>query len=214
MAKQVCGKVPNLERLKAIWRDIVRIYPHYPKGGIAYVDPESLWAHPDEWEEVMGYLTDMIDPESYDVILAIAVRGVPVATGLELAHHKSMVIARKPENGKSKIPPGYRVQAMTSSEYGKDVPIEFNGRYIKAAQRVLIVDDLMATGGTASSLIEALTRKCGAKVAGVAVLTHLRYLSAVAKGVGCPVYSVFNQEVRPTLPDNTADQTDFSCPLE
>lgn len=212
------------ERLAELWEK-VKIYSHYPKPGIAFVDLGSILADGEMRREVQDYFNLLFDPDDYDVILAIAVRGVGIGQCLADAYGKSMVIARKPEvtydetaNGPkvtvhSKVPSGNIVRAISSSEYGKDVPLEFDGSLVHAGQRVLIVDDLFATGGTAESLANALEKKCGAIAIGVAVYTQLDYLSDVAKPLKCPVRAVFHQKTKPTLPEGPTVQKRIRCSL-
>lgn len=199
------------KRLAELWGEF-EIISHFPKPGIAFVNPSSVFAKGSVRCEVQEGFNRLHDPKDYDLVLCAAIRGVGIGQSLADNGIKDLVIAAKPEQ--SKILPERAVHAKVPNEYKDDAVLVFDGKYIRAGQRVLIVDDLFATGGTAKGLIEAVEKKCGAVVVGVAVWTMLDYLGDTTKtGILCPVRALFHQKTVPILPEDTTLQKQIHCYL-
>ena len=141
----------DIEYLKSSIRNI----PDYPKPGIQFKDITPILQNPELFGNVIDIFYDRYKNEKIDVILGIESRGFIFAAPLALKLGCSLAIARKP--GKL---PYETVSAEYSLEYGVDT-LELHTDAIKKGDRVLIVDDLLATGGTASAAGELVTKLKG-----------------------------------------------------
>jgi adenine phosphoribosyltransferase len=141
----------DIEHLKSSIRNI----PDYPKPGIQFKDIAPILQDPELFGNVIDIFHDKYKSEKIDVILGIESRGFIFAAPLALKLGCSLAIARKP--GKL---PYETVSAEYSLEYGVDT-LELHTDAIKKGDRVLIVDDLLATGGTASAAGELVTKLKG-----------------------------------------------------
>ena len=141
----------DIEHLKNSIRNI----PDYPKPGIQFKDITPILQDPELFGNVIDIFHDKYKSEKIDVILGIESRGFIFAAPLALKLGCSLAIARKP--GKL---PYETVSAEYSLEYGVDT-LELHTDAIKKGDRVLIVDDLLATGGTASAAGELVTKLKG-----------------------------------------------------
>lgn len=156
--------------LKSYIRDI----PDFPKSGILFRDITPLLATPAAFHESIRRLADHYRDREVDIIIAAEARGFIFAAPLALELNIGFVPVRKP----GKLP------AATNSfeydlEYGTDT-LEIHVDGIEAGQRVLIVDDLLATGGTMEACCK-LVKQAGARVAGCAFLIELEGLGGAAK---------------------------------
>ncbi len=166
----------SVDDLRALLRDI----PDFPSPGVLFRDVTPLLADGDALRSTMGFLVDLARPFAATHILGIESRGflfgVPVADRLGVG----FVPARKP----GKLP--WKVhQQSYGLEYGTDM-LEVHIDGVKAGDRVLVVDDVLATGGTASAAI-ALVKACGADVVGVVMLVELAFLEGRARLVAAGV---------------------------
>ena len=141
----------DIEHLKNSIRNI----PDYPKPGIQFKDITPILQNPELFGNVIDIFYDRYKNEKIDVIVGIESRGFIFAAPLALKLGCSLAIARKP--GKL---PYETVSAEYSLEYGVDT-LELHTDAIKKGDRVLIVDDLLATGGTASAAGELVTKLKG-----------------------------------------------------
>ena len=141
----------DIEHLKSSIRNI----PDYPKPGIQFKDITPILQDPELFGNVIDIFHDKYKSEKIDVILGIESRGFIFAAPLALKLGCSLAIARKP--GKL---PYETVSAEYSLEYGVDT-LELHTDAIKKGDRVLIVDDLLATGGTAKAAGELVTKLKG-----------------------------------------------------
>ena len=130
---------------------LIRTIPDYPKPGILFRDVSSLLLDGAGFKTSIDRMATMVPPET-DLIAGIEARGFIVAAGLCHALGLGMVMLRKP--GKL---PGKKIGADYALEYGTD-RIEMHTGQLCAGQRVLLVDDLIATGGTAMAGIDLLRR--------------------------------------------------------
>ncbi len=150
-------------------KDHIRSIPDFPKPGIVFYDISTLLRHADAWQVAMGRLASMVRAHRPDVLAGIESRGFLLAAPLALKLGCGFVMLRKP--GKL---PGPTVALDYALEYGTD-RIEVQADAIEPGQRVMVVDDLLATGGTMAAGI-ALLRKLGADVPAAAALIELTFL--------------------------------------
>ena len=155
----------DIEHLKNSIRNI----PDYPKPGIQFKDITPILQDPELFGNVIDIFYDRYKSEKIDVIVGIESRGFIFAAPLALKLGCSLAIARKP--GKL---PYETVSAEYSLEYGVDA-LELHTDAIKKGDRVLIVDDLLATGGTAKAT-GSLVDKLGGTIVSYAFLIELEEL--------------------------------------
>jgi len=141
----------DIEHLKSSIRNI----PDYPKPGIQFKDITPILQDPELFGNVIDIFYDRYKSEKIDVIVGIESRGFIFAAPLALKLGCSLAIARKP--GKL---PYETVSAEYSLEYGLDT-LELHTDAFKPAEKVLIMDDLLATGGTAKAAGELVTKLKG-----------------------------------------------------
>ena len=137
-------------------RALVRDVPDFPKPGILFRDLTPLMRDPGGWQEVVRQLSDLCDRLQPDLIVGIESRGFIVGTALATAVRLGFVPVRKP--GKL---PGAVTGIDYALEYGSD-RLEIHSEALSRGERVLIVDDLLATGGTAAACAELVTIAGGA----------------------------------------------------
>lgn len=162
---------------------LVRTIPDYPKPGIQFRDVSTLLLDGNGFRAAIDRLIATFDPDAVDLIAGIEARGFVVASALSYALTKGKVMLRKP--GKL---PGETVGIDYALEYGTD-RIELHKGAVRAGQRVLLVDDLIATGGTALAGI-ALLRGQGALVHEARFLVDLPALGGAQKLAAEGVHAV------------------------
>lgn len=150
-------------------KDHIRSIPDFPKPGINFYDISTLLAHADAWQVTMGRLAKAVGAWQPDVLAGIESRGFLTAAPLALKLGCGFVMVRK----KGKLP-GATVAHSYDLEYGSDT-IEIQADAVQPGQRVVVLDDLLATGGTARAAVD-LFRKVGAEVVGVAAIVELNFL--------------------------------------
>ena len=150
-------------------KEHIRQIPDFPKPGILFYDIATLLAHPHAWQATVEQLADIVRPLKPDVLAGIESRGFLVAAPLALSLGCGFLMIRK--QGKL---PGDTVPYTYDLEYGTDT-IEIQADAVEPGQRVVILDDLLATGGTLAASIELLTSR-GAEVAGAACIIELTFL--------------------------------------
>jgi adenine phosphoribosyltransferase len=160
---------PDLD-LKSFIRDI----PDFPKPGILFRDITPLLRSPRAFRRAIERLAERYAGQSVDVVAAAEARGFIFAAPLALALNVGFVPVRKP----GKLP--FDTHAFHYElEYGSD-SLEVHVDGISPGQRVLVVDDLLATGGTVAACCK-LVEKCGAQVAGCAFLIELAALGGAQR---------------------------------
>lgn len=150
-------------------KDHIRGIPDFPKPGILFYDISTLLAHADAWQVAMGRLARDVRKFQPDLVAGIESRGFLVAAPLALKLGCGFVMLRK----KGKLP-GRTIKHEYALEYGSDI-IEIQEDAIQPGQRVVVLDDLLATGGTMTAGVELL-RGVGAEVVGAAALIELTFL--------------------------------------
>lgn len=155
-------------------KDHIRHVPDFPKPGILFYDISTLLAHPKAWRATVDRLGAIVGPQKPDLLAGIESRGFLVAAPLALALGCGFIMLRK----RGKLP-GATVPFTYDLEYGSDT-IEIQTEAIKPGQRVVLLDDLLATGGTLAAAIQLL-RKVGAEVVGASTIIELTFLQGRAK---------------------------------
>ncbi|HUZ62189.1 MAG TPA: adenine phosphoribosyltransferase [Acetobacteraceae bacterium] len=150
-------------------KDHIRGVPDFPKPGILFYDISTLLRHADAWQVAMGRLAKSVRAYQPDLLAGVESRGFLLAAPLALKLGCGFVMLRK----RGKLP-GATVGLDYALEYGSD-RIEIQADAVAAGDRVVVVDDLLATGGTMAAGI-ALLRKVGAVVPAAAALIELNFL--------------------------------------
>ncbi len=150
-------------------KDHIRGVPDFPKPGILFYDISTLLRHADAWQVAMGRMAKAVRAYQPDLIAGIESRGFLVAAPLALKLGCGFIMLRK----RGKLP-GAKIGYDYDLEYGTD-RIEIQADAITPGQRVVVVDDLLATGGTMKAGIELL-RRVGAEVPAAAALIELTFL--------------------------------------
>ncbi len=147
----------------------IRGIPDFPKPGILFYDISTLLRHADAWQVASGRMANLVRGFQPDLLAGIESRGFLMAAPLALKLGCGFVMIRKP--GKL---PGATISLDYALEYGSD-QIQIQADAVRPGQRVVVVDDLLATGGTLCASIELL-RKVGAEVVGAVALIELAFL--------------------------------------
>jgi adenine phosphoribosyltransferase len=155
-------------------KDHIRGIPDFPKPGILFYDISTLLRHADAWQVAMGRMASLVREHRPTMLAGIESRGFLVAAPLALKLGCGFVMLRKP--GKL---PGAVTGLDYALEYGSD-RLEIQADAITPGARVVLVDDLLATGGTMAAGI-ALLRQAGAEVPAVAALIELSFLGGRAR---------------------------------
>ena len=172
---------PQAEDLKALVREV----PDFPRPGILFYDITTLLKDPGGLKAVIDRLKDRYANKDVDAIIGIEARGFIFAPALAYALGVGFVPVRKPK----KLPAATR-RVEYALEYGTDV-LEVHADAIQPGQNVLIVDDVLATGGTAAAVTQ-LVEMLGAKVAGLGFVIELDFLNGRGKLAGYDVYSMLH----------------------
>ena len=164
---------------------LIRTIPNYPKDGIMFRDITTLLKDPQGFNLVINHLSDRYKNANIDVIAGIEARGFILGAALAFSLKKGFVPIRK----KGKLP-GKTISQNYDLEYGSDT-IEIHEDAIEKDAKVLLIDDLIATGGTAIGAI-TLINKIGGKIHETAFVVDLPELggSKRIKDLGYQVYSV------------------------
>ncbi len=152
----------------------IRSIPDFPKPGILFYDISTLLAHAKAWHVTIERMADLLRPYKPDVLAGIESRGFLLAAPLAVALGTSFVMLRK--QGKL---PGTTVRHTYALEYGTDT-IEIQQDAIKKGARVVLVDDLLATGGTMAAAVTLLER-VGGHVPAAASVIELTFLGGRSK---------------------------------
>lgn len=155
-------------------KDHIRTIPDFPRPGIEFYDISTLLAHPAAWKHAMEELADAVRPHRPDVLAGIESRGFLTAAPLALMLGCGFIMVRK----KGKLP-GPTIPYTYDLEYGTDT-VEIQADAVEPGQRVIVLDDLLATGGTANAAVQLL-RKVGATVPALAVIIELTFLEGRKK---------------------------------
>ncbi len=152
----------------------IRAVPDFPKPGILFYDISTLLRHGPAWAAAVSQLARAIRPHRPDLLAGIESRGFLIAAPLALELGLGFVMLRK----RGKLP-GETVGLDYALEYGTD-RIEIQADAVEPGQRVVLLDDLLATGGTMAAGVRLL-RQAGAVVPAVAALIELAFLRGRAR---------------------------------
>ena len=166
-----------MEHLKAKIRHV----PDFPKPGILFYDITTLLRDPVGLAEVLDGLSEPFRDQQIDLVVGIESRGFILGAAVADRLRAGFVPVRKP--GKL---PARTIQQSYDLEYGSDT-LEIHQDAIEQGQRVLIVDDLLATGGTARAALD-LVKKTGGEIVGLAFLVELLFLNGRARLEDTPVF--------------------------
>jgi adenine phosphoribosyltransferase len=176
--------MPTLEQQV---KKAIRTIPDYPKKGVVFKDLTTLWKDGKLSRKVTDALVARVEGLKLDKILGIEARGFIVGAPLAYRLGLGFVPARK--GGKL---PGRKVAVNYELEYGRQ-GLEVHKDAILGGERVLVVDDLLATGGT-SKAAATLVERMGGKVVGFVFVTELRKLKGRQKLAGYDVFSIAKYE--------------------
>lgn len=163
----------------------LRIVPDFPKPGIEFLDISPLLEDPAEFKNLLKALAQACENIEFNKIVAIESRGFILGSALAAKLEKGFVMVRK----KGKLP-GETVSNTYDLEYGTDT-IEMLPTSLEKNEKVLVLDDVLATGGTAAAACE-LVEKLGATVSACLFFIELDFLKGRDK-LKCPVHSLVHR---------------------
>jgi adenine phosphoribosyltransferase len=171
--------IDPVSRLKSLVRDI----PDFPKPGVLFRDITPLLADPAGLALSVELMANPFRGKGIDVVVGAESRGFIFGTAVACAISAGFQMIRKPK----KLP--YKTVAKSYDlEYGQDT-LEMHIDAVRPGQRVLVIDDVLATGGTMNACLD-LVRQCGGQIAGVAVMIELLGLKGRERLGGIGVHSV------------------------
>jgi len=165
-----------------LW-SLVRDIPDFPQPGIVFKDLTPLLADPAGFREAIDQLASPWADQRVDVVVGVEARGFLLAAPVAYLLGAGVVPVRKP----GKLPSAVHARSY-DLEYGSNT-LEVHQDAFQPGHRVLVVDDVLATGGTAAATVD-LVRHCGATVVGVAFLLEIAFLEGRAALEGAEVRSV------------------------
>lgn len=169
----------NTETISKLIRDI----PDFPTPGIIFKDITPVWKDPEAFSFVTDQLAEFAQTVNPTAVVAIEARGF--VFGAVLAHKLELSLVPVRKVGKL---PWNCIKEEYALEYGT-ATVEMHNDAIEPGQRVLIVDDLLATGGTAKAAAK-LVERLGGKVAGIAFVVELDFLKGRDQLPGYDVFSM------------------------
>ena len=171
-----------METLKSVIRDI----PDFPKEGIIFKDITPLLSNPDSFKKVIDTLRDRYKDKGIDQVVGVEARGFIFASALAYALGCGLVMVRKP----GKLP--YKTYQKTYSlEYGED-SIEGHQDAFGKNQKIVILDDVLATGGTLTACVELVSKNFEVDLVEVGFLIELDFLNGRQKLGDIPIYSMMH----------------------
>ncbi len=173
----------HIEKIRQAIRDI----PNFPKPGVVFKDITPLLSNGPLYKQTIDLLADRYRSQSVDIVLGIESRGFIIGSTLAYTLGAGFCIVRKP----GKLP--YETHSASYElEYGSDT-LEVHRDAIPARARVLIADDLIATGGTASAAAE-LVSKLGAEIVECAFVIELSFLKGRERLTPYNVFSILQYD--------------------
>ena len=168
-------------------RNMIRDVPDFPKPGITFKDITPLLRHPAALSLAVEYLTQPFRHQHIDVVTGAESRGFIFGTAVARNLSAGFVPIRKP----GRLPRSTR-SAEYELEYGTDT-LEIHEDAVHKGTRVLMVDDLLATGGTMTACCQ-LVESLGAKIVGIAFLIELTFLDGRRKLSNYPIHSILKYD--------------------
>ncbi|RJP28736.1 MAG: adenine phosphoribosyltransferase [Candidatus Omnitrophota bacterium] len=165
------------------FKKYIRDIPDFPKKGIIFKDITTLLKDKKAFKAAVEIIADKFKGKKIDIVMAVESRGFILGAAVANRLNAGFVPVRK----KGKLP-WQTISASYELEYGTDT-LEVHKDALKKGDRVLLVDDLIATGGTAGAVID-LIKQLEGKICGIAFLIELAFLNGKEKLKGYPVYSL------------------------
>jgi len=164
-------------------QSLIRKIPDFPKRGIVFYDVTTLLKDPDAYRRTIDKLTERYQDETISKVIGIESRGFILGSPLAYNLNAGFVPVRKP----GKLPADV-FEVKYKSEYGS-ASLAIHRDALSIRERVLVVDDLLATGGTVAATVHLL-RQLGAEIVGCAFMIELPSLEGRQKIEKCDVYSL------------------------
>jgi adenine phosphoribosyltransferase len=183
MPKLIALQLPDVDSLRKVLRSV----PDFPKPGILFYDITPILSSPTALAMAVEFMTQPFRQQHVDVVVGIESRGFIFGTAIARNLSAGFVPVRKP----GKLPCKTR-RAEYSLEYGTDA-VEIHEDAIRPGMKVLMVDDLLATGGTMAASCK-LVRSLGGEVVAAAFMIELSFLNGRAKLADVPIHSVLRME--------------------
>ena len=168
-------------------KKLIREVPDYPKPGILFYDLTTLLKDKKGFQTLIDRLCQHYEGHKIDLVAGIEARGFIFAPALAYRLQAGFVPVRKP----SKLP-AKTARISYALEYGTDA-LEMHEDAVKQGQRILLCDDLLATGGTAAAAVQ-LIRSLGGTVDGAAFAVELNFLHGRSKLPGLDVFSLMQYD--------------------
>ena len=171
-----------METLKSVIRDI----PDFPKEGIIFKDITPLLSNPASFKKAIDTLKARYEDKRIDQVVGVEARGFIFASALAYALGCGVVMVRKP----GKLP--YKTYQKTYSlEYGED-SIEIHQDAFEKDQKIIIIDDVLATGGTLAACVELVSKNFEVDLVEIGFLIELDFLNGRQKLGNIPIYSMMH----------------------
>ena len=171
-----------METLKSVIRDI----PDFPKEGIIFKDITPLLSNPASFKKAIDTLKARYEDKRIDQVVGVEARGFIFASALAYALGCGVVMVRKP----GKLP--YKTYQKTYSlEYGED-SIEIHQDAFEKDQKIIIIDDVLATGGTLAACVELVSKNFEVDLVEIGFLIELGFLNGRQKLGNVPIYSMMH----------------------
>ena len=165
-------------------KSAIRIIPDFPKPGIQFLDIAPVLADGNTFHQVIDQLKDRHQDSSIDVVVGIEARGFIFASALAYALRAGTCMVRKP----GKLP--HTVHRKTYDlEYGTDT-VEIHTDAFKPGQKILIIDDVLATGGTVAATVELIRTHFDVEIVEVDFLLELGFLNGREKLPNLPLHAM------------------------
>jgi len=168
-------------------KQLIREVPNFPKDGINFYDITTLLKHPEGLRKTVDALAAEYEGDKIDVVVGIEARGFIFAPALAYHLGAGFVPVRKP-----KKLPAETVSISYDLEYGQDT-LEIHRDAVAEGNRVIIADDLLATGGTAKAVCQ-LIEDLGGKIEGLVFVVELEFLPGRKKLEGYDVRSLIKYQ--------------------
>lgn len=173
--------------MKSVLKECIRDISDFPKKGIIFKDITTLLREGDKFRTAVDAIVKNFRSKKIDAVVSVEARGFIFGSAVAYKLGVGIIPVRK----KGKLP--YRTYSITYDlEYGQDT-LEVHQDAFKKGSRILIVDDLLATGGTVRAVAD-LVEKMGGKIAGIAFLIELLPLNGRDKLKSYPVFSLIKDK--------------------